>query len=1548
MNDQNSLKQIRKKVELRLREWIPNSNALVAKELSIFDHITDRRDFLKTTSLAATMAIIGHGCGNDGAIDTPPSTWIEFEDKPSLVGVSDEASVSRASKITVDSDIVDGVQQYHALPAVGSEDAVGLLDDAILESFNPHIMTAESEQTLLQSGLKSLKRNYGIPEIVQLFQEGSSDYYLNIYEESRNGHPGLVGQKIVLSDTASFEFTQLLTANGNYHNKVFNKKAYSQKMILLANTAGVRNQTLKLYYQVGSSDLLEAGTPIVESTQWQSLDIIKYFRDSESAFSFENFTLLDIGSYEDGSNHNFLYGTIQFDDFYNYGFVATFSSITDSEPTLTFFTPKFLSHQGSAIEKLKDSFESAFQNSNIEPMDGDLLSDFSLFAFQKFIPFVQVVNSDGVTSSHILFSFVGFDTSSDGYYQGEVDVDGDEVDISHFCTTSSSITKRYLIAVDSAQGGVNYLMQSYDTTPSIELDDDYFTLHFDTSDIPTIDIWQKIHDPDGKDYSKATVRLKNSYIRSIETSGSGMEIIQASSYFDGKSLGVIHHGFTLTHESMENFELLGSDIYSHICKTEETFDEEGDSYNSLWFDEMVGSSNSYNTLAQCINSDNGYYDFYCTHNRQGLLRSYFIVNINNSSTKEYSHNFLLNYNEQGSLNSDESYVSQTHEALFNQIKNENILKHPPLPITTNAKKLHRWCSVGQDEEIIFTKIRTFETDENTKELKANSGEREIYSYSHATVDHLEGSWITQEHTRRIPEDVAAKEYTYKTTKHHVHLHVNNIYDHPVALEENRYIELRFTKRVKVSDLTNLDNISTYNIDRFSSLFLKPDEAGKINLHINSGVFNSDMMKGVTMMYRFLDPADLSVSRDQPVALVTGSSSETSEFKQCNISFRQFERLSTSNINTAQPGALESNPTVGKILRDNVKDGAEDTVVKITDVYARLHTNTKPDNDSALQRTRAVTASSIINPITFSMRISSDERKVVRSISVSHWANKAKDTIANVTNSVQGLEKDVVDSIKKAVEDLAEDIDKIASEIDIPLSSIINKLKIILETVLKIEMFNYYLSWLALKAIFDFNGAWDIGSQMKKLFHDQLSAKSSLSYTAYDIIKDQTDQVKHNIEKFTADIKDNIHDHIDESMGVYSCNHYNKKQKISKSRQRNSTKSHNLDDQTKFLFSSFGVGTTGSSTNLECSDGDTVEELVTCIINNEKKVASDGIQAIINDNMNLFDDLVLGSSKQELRSDLAQVQKDCVDWTLDQMAVTAEGVVQVPLAFLNGSTLLESAYREANGALKDVFEFIGVILFQDKDRFQTIDDFGYFYTGELLNFTLIFSEDIIKIMGVNKDLRAYIRDGGFRNDINSLSSSKRSKDTLEVVVLIAEVYDSIIELIHLSMDYYKLVEGNNPFKVFGRMIILARVIFRIPMVFSHTTNKDPNIQVWGTATDIFFMATMIINFAKKGYSWTKPWEEEAREGWGLAYTSVNTLTCVFSLTVSIIKDNKDDAGAIETLETIVSSIFLLQAFIKFYVEMTPEPDPRVVTVNLLLSTFRMVEQIGMLSLEIKDD
>ena len=94
MDNQEKIKQFRQEMAEKLKNSIPDNDALVAKELHIFDRVMNRREFLTTTSVAA-FALLYQGCHNKA-----PSEW--HEAPSGTLTQSERLSVTRTSKIKLD------------------------------------------------------------------------------------------------------------------------------------------------------------------------------------------------------------------------------------------------------------------------------------------------------------------------------------------------------------------------------------------------------------------------------------------------------------------------------------------------------------------------------------------------------------------------------------------------------------------------------------------------------------------------------------------------------------------------------------------------------------------------------------------------------------------------------------------------------------------------------------------------------------------------------------------------------------------------------------------------------------------------------------------------------------------------------------------------------------------------------------------------------------------------------------------------------------------------------------------------------------------------------------------------------------------------------------------------------------------------------------------------------------------------------------------------------------------------------------------------------
>lgn len=1532
MKHQQSLIEYRKLIESRLREWIPNNDALVIQELNIFDRIMSRRDFLKNSSMTATMAIMGSGCGSSNRANMPPSSWPECEETPPCI--EEKILVPKASKIVVDSDIIDGMQHYNALASLGSDDAPEVKGASFIESFNPHLMTIDSQSTFTQSGFNPVERNYGIPEIVHLIKDSSSsDYSLAIYENGSNGRQGLKKSDIVLEKTSLLNFNKLISANGNFHNRVENRNVYSQKMVLLADTYSSVEPDFRLYYQTNSSEILQPGVKGFENNTWDFLDVMETFKAHEDHV-FSNYHIQDINTYQDGHNHSFIYGTIKFDNYYNYGFVVTFNSITDSAPTVTFFTPKFLSVNSNVVSDLVEDFN------NAELESSDTIADFSIFADQKFIPVSQVVDVNGKTDSNILFSFVCFDSASDPEYS-EAYSSGGEFDLDHFCNIDSSIIKRYVVAVESL-GGVQYLLDAYTTNTEISVDSDTFTLDFDTNKIPAFDIWKSVYKLDDTKNSLANVQLRHSFIRSIINNGSSLELLLATSLYDEENFGIVQKSIKIDYTSLDALSLDTENLYS----SKSIFDEalhDGKDYKELWFNTMKGSNNSYQSLSDCVYADNRYYDFYCTHNHQGLLRSYFIIRVKHDDGS--SHSFLFNFEEMG-VNSVASapqiYDHQTSDSLKEQIKQGTVEHRPPLLITINAHKMHPWRAVGQNNEVLYSAKRLYMTDEETKTLQPNDGSRRLLSYYHATSDFIEGVWNTHEHEVQVPMgDPNIKKYLYTNTKHQLHLHINNIYDYPATLDDTTFVELRFSRSLVVTDHTLPDTPSTFEVTRNTSLFLKPNDASKITLEISAGIGKNTMLKGATVMYRFLNQADIEVQEDAPVAFLNSTTDETTTFQQCNLSFRQFERLSTTNVASHQSGVSPDTDTAHQIFHHYVKDGEADTIATFTDAYGKLYEATKPANSTSTEIFRHRSTQHLVDPLVFKSGLFR-QQLATRSLAddVVDWADKAVETVNNVVESATDLTEELTKQLKKTVGALVDEIQNIVTHINKGLGNIITQIGIAFEKILDTLKTLAELIWDFIKAFVDVDSAWQVGSELRQIYFDQFSPDSTVNGNAYGIIKNKTQDVQDNIDTTVENMKDDVYSAIDKALNQDLDKNHEQADIIRKKSQHHSVKLHHIGHQTDRITASIKSSATTRvlSRSTLCSSHDTVEELVKCMGNNilNNSTITDDVKEVVNNNKELFADIVKGKGLNELKSDLDSMSKKLADLVLDEADIILDGAVQLPLAFLNGSSLLDALEEMVDDIFTGVIELLSQLLFHDKQKIKTLKDLSYLMTGYMMNI-------LGELVDFNKtDFSSYLKSGDLRKDLNGVGNIKKREEatSTEVVVYSCECISWLAEIVLLGLEIAEV--GKEFYAKPTEMILLyIRVTMRAPKIVLHAQEDSGSKELLLILNDILLMASFLV---KAHYTYKEHQSKEDDEDdvklEKAVYTILNLYARFTDFSVALAQQSEADTkeeqknAVCDLIKTLLSFI---QACSKIFTELpdNAEADKWWSFVYLAMSVIKVV-------------
>ncbi len=1107
---EQSIKLLRKEMKSYLKDWMPKNNNLIKKELEIFDAIITRRDFLKTTSLAALSVIIGHGCNK------PPSQW-EDEVPNSIdwtISDSDMATVTTPCNIAIDSDIHQAFTTYNPLPAVGSEDST-TISHSIMESFNPHVMTANSESEITNIGLNLPTRTYGIPEHIHLEkQSNESDYSLAIYEKSNDGHHGLKQTIINLRDSSSIAYDSLVASNGSFHNKIKNNLVHKQKMVLLSNKNDTHdyNETsaLRLYYQTEFSQLLLPDENFVSNSNWDNyIDLIKEFKTQESTASFKSYKIVEINTYTSGDNHSFIYGTIRFDSFYNYGFVISYDDFTQIDetnvrPAITFFTPQFMSYNSNGIPKLINDY-----NNNSSSINSPL-SDIIIFSNANFTPLAQLVDEEGKLQSKFIFSFYCLSALD------ETVSNNSGYDLSKFTNLNSDFIKRYPMIVEHNaldSSSILYTLDDYNSFGKIEINSNQ--LHFSFSvykgqEFLDTDIWENI-------YNKQTNKVDHMFVRSIKSSGTNYEILTSSSHYDESN-----EEFGLSHQTINiNSEIAVSSIDSNNILFDDMSSDDG-KYKDLWFNSILSG---YSSLYDCVYKKGGIgtIDFHATHNHQGLLRSYLLIRYGDENQETKS--ILLGCNEKGTENTT-TFAYQNHNNIVNKI---GIQHYPPMPISIdNPFSLYHWSGISEDGEVLYSSIRQHEIDGN-KQLVENSNNK-LLSYMHSSCNLAQKVWNMREEQLHVDSKSDTIETNLvKNDLHQLHLHVTNCYRNGVSLYKNTqlystltdeelsqvkakdpnadvYVEIRFNKRVSIKDYTDITNIKTYHPGANNSIFLGTDSTGKLSLEIDAGT-KDDKYNGAIMQYRLVDKANLVKQNDKALAIVTNNSdSLTTDFKSCNISFKTYQRLSTQNYDNVQIGVSKDSNTAKSVL-DNINSSSSENIAQ---AYSKVSDNTAPNNDSQLVRLYKTQINTNLVSLSFS------------NSSIVHF--KAVNWIRHSIHTASKMAEKLIEAAKQAASILSKDISTIISKLSEDIDEAIEDIAAAVEKLWSDATSFAKKLWDILRSLLDFQTAFNIGQELKQLRFDQLkplndsNSQNSYSNNAYTIMQ--------NTENLVDKISDEMIDKID--------------------------------------------------------------------------------------------------------------------------------------------------------------------------------------------------------------------------------------------------------------------------------------------------------------------------------------------------------------------------------------------------------------------------------------
>lgn len=1432
----HQIKKFRTDLEKNLKTWIPQNDNLITKELALFDRLMSRRDFLKSTSLVALSAILYQGCSNK-----PPSQWDVIDDNFTLENYSDLSSVKSTSKIVVDADVLPSMVNYSPLRAIGSVDAQHIELDAVIESFNSHIMTSDSGEIFDKDGMNLPSRNYGIPEYVHLSRDDlGSDYYLSIYEQSHGKDHGLQETKIDLEGTSSFTLNHLVATNGSFHNRVHGSKVYNQKMLLLANLNDYEFSyntssaiPLQLYYQSVSSALLMPSVALEYDLKWESLDLMKVFKESES-HTFSSYRLVDANTYHDGSKKSFIYGTIRFDEYYNYGFTVTFDSITDTKPTVTFFAPEFLSIKSTTIKDLKTLYE------DINPTSNHAFDDFGIFANQTFKPLSHLVDSDGNISSEIVFSFVSYDIASDdvtntqtpvsGLYEFKKFVENETDDI-----FEQEFFKRFLVRVDSSSGGVVYPFKDYKPELSLVGDASSFTLTFENTLIPSVDVWSDV-------YSKNLKHLDQMFVRFVRDESSHFNVLLATPYADATNLGVSHKSVNITPSStadgFSEVTVDTTDSFFNDALYDDGTTVEG--YKELWYDEMKVNLEDAPSLASCVDQNGGDFDFYSTQNHQGLLRSYFMIR--HLNVDESVSSYLVGFNEKGLYLDEESYEYMDYNTLHDQILADDVPYFPPMPLEVDPLDIYQWHGVVSDAEVLYKSMAHNIVDESTRTLIDNDGSLgDVYSYVLSSCDSIDKHWYMHEEQKRV-QSTKESNNLVNADLHQVHLQTKNIYNLPVTLEDDAYVEVRFSKKLVVKDMTDHLNPVRHHVNELASLFLKTDLNGRVALEIDAGNQESQY-QGATLEYRLVGASTLALKQDRPVAFVISTGGVTSEFQEFNISFHMYERFSTEKYESQQSGRLAT--TVYSGLVEHLDPNFHDSIPSFSEAFSKLHDDSKPDNDLPIVNLAEFYASSSLpdgelrlSPLNSAIVFKSHRRKKKKKKRFHPFA-WVKHVKKRIKKRVKKIAKHIVAAVKKTADKLAKPIDDVLSDIDNGIadfgSVVVGAAGDIAAAAEKLwDVIDSFAEkfWNWLKSLFDMDASWEIAQEIKQMFADQLkpigdaSSLNQQSKNLYSFLGESEAFIKNEIDTLCDMLEEDIDDAIDSAFKQTQDvdNQVSSAKDKQKNSNANSTNTHHLFDQVKRIIASFSVD--GVTCDMDTSSG-SVYDISASTFENVTDSTLAPIENVLHSSVQNISQLFIGGSMQSLQSLLATDLKTLSGIVIDDVRIIGDTVSELPLAVLSDKSSCTSDLLVETE--RTVLDMLGYLLFADKSKFIDIEDFGAFLMGYHINIVdTLLGAPIEDSDGNHIDVGTQIKDGTFRTTLNEMGSQMEIPTSSNSAVLKRAV-----------------TPGGLPRNVYIAVIVLEAMDFVegvIQHIFESLSTQDQSVKNLLTGISLVRPVLMIADIA----------------------------------------------------------------------------------------------------------
>ena len=832
---------------------------------------------------------------------------------------------------------------------------------------------------------------------------------------------------------------------------------------------------------------------------------------------------------------------------------------------------------------------------------------------------------------------------------------------------------------------------------------------------------------------------------------------------------------------------------------------------------------------------------------------------------------LVSFNEEGISDTDDdgndTMAYQTRENLQQQIESGNTPHYPPVPISLNPLELQRWYGVEEDGEAIFTSTREYIVDEAAKTLLPNDGSQgKLYSYLKASCNRYSKVWVSHELQKQFPVGANYKNLILRQDLHQVHLHVANAYNSTVSLEEDTYVEVRFDKRLKLTDYTDPANAVRYEVGPLSSVFVQPDIAGRITLEIDLEDKDGKYL-GAMMQYRFVSKKSLDLQSGRPVAFTPASDSLFSVYRTCNISFRMYERFNSDHYAAIPVGGVASNGTVRNKLASELSVPADSTPVgDIAQAYKIVWSMTGPVN---------------------SLMAAAPDNDLLGKSWVHHLKHRFDSAVRHAAHrAVSAAEKAIEDAKKeaeKALAALSKEVNEVLSDIENgvvnPAVDGVERIANAIEKAVKKAVAFAEMFWDWLMGSLDLNQAYELGQTLKRSVDHQLTNNGSDNFYSY--LGKAEKLVENKIDQLTDKVEDGI-DRLFKQSGDYDSAGSKGRSDHANSL-RNSSRLLHLTGQMTRVMQMLDIDKV-----LKKLDGFSISELENeaFVLSMESAVASfvdvnnpaqffylpgmdtgfsdadksgkfNAIKANVSAVFVDVSKFMTGQANYEaIKDNLGKAVGGTANVILDEIDTLSTTLIKVPSQILDSLNTgsLSKLIDPDDGIIKDVLEVLGVLLFAEQSKFKQMMDLALFLLGELVVLASLLIKtllaDAIKALKAIRndieDLPKYILDH-FLDDVDSLANAlyipgidKPTETTISndnkilagILTLVTDILDAVALFLVSIVSVNNTLELNNVIlNVINAVVFVLRMLLKLPGVVMALLTLGEAILSEATATTL---------------------------------------------------------------------------------------------------------------------